>query len=103
MSMRCPLRKRRRPIRMASDVVGRDVAVMCWTAELRAGCVVCNTRLDLLHRAGSVPPMRRSDIHAVGDIAAEALAAGGTLAKEMHQGIASRPFGLLGPAAAPAR
>src|SRR4051812_49188893 len=44
-----------------------------------------------------------SDIEAIGELAGEALAAGGGLIKEMHEGIAGRPFGVLGPAAAPAR
>jgi pimeloyl-ACP methyl ester carboxylesterase len=47
--------------------------------------------------------VRKSDIRAVGDLGGEALAAGGALIKEMHTGIASRPFGVLGPAAAPVR
>jgi len=47
--------------------------------------------------------MRRTDIEAVGEVAGEALAAGGTLVKDMHTGIASRPFGALGAAAAPVR
>jgi pimeloyl-ACP methyl ester carboxylesterase len=47
--------------------------------------------------------MRRTDIEAVGELAGEALAAGGLFIKAMHEGIASRPFGILGPAAAPAR
>jgi pimeloyl-ACP methyl ester carboxylesterase len=47
--------------------------------------------------------MRRSDIEAIGELAGEALAAGGGLIKEMHEGIAGRPFAILGPAAAPAR
>lgn len=47
--------------------------------------------------------MRRTDIEAIGELAGEALAAGGGLIKEMHEGIASRPFGALGPSAAPAR
>ena len=47
--------------------------------------------------------MRKTDIEAVGELAGEALAAGGTLIKEMHEGIASRPFGILGPVAAPVR
>ena len=37
--------------------------------------------------------MRRTDIEAVGDVAGEALAAGGGLVKELHEGIAGRPFG----------
>ena len=47
--------------------------------------------------------MRRTDIEAIGDVAGEALAAGGGLIKDMHEGIASRPLGILGPAAAPVR
>jgi pimeloyl-ACP methyl ester carboxylesterase len=47
--------------------------------------------------------MRKVDIEAVGEVAGEALAAGGRLVKDMHEGIAGRPFGVLGPAAAPVR
>jgi pimeloyl-ACP methyl ester carboxylesterase len=47
--------------------------------------------------------VRSSDIRAVGQLAGEGLAAGGALISEMHAGIASRPFGALGPAAAPVR
>ncbi len=47
--------------------------------------------------------MRRTDIQAIGELAGDALAAGGGLIKEMHEGIASRPFGVLGPSAAPAQ
>jgi pimeloyl-ACP methyl ester carboxylesterase len=47
--------------------------------------------------------MRRTDIEAVGELAGEALAAGGGLVRELHEGIASRPFGVLGVAAAPVR
>jgi pimeloyl-ACP methyl ester carboxylesterase len=47
--------------------------------------------------------MRRTDIEAVGDVAGEALAAGGALVKGLHEGIAARPFGILGAAAAPVR
>src|SRR5215212_9432008 len=47
--------------------------------------------------------MRRTEIEAVGELAGEALAAGGGFIKEMHEGIAGRPFGILGPAAAPVR
>lgn len=47
--------------------------------------------------------MRGADIEAIGDLAGEALAAGGALVRDMHDGIASRPFGILGPAAAPVR
>ena len=51
----------------------------------------------------TVPAMYRSDIRAVGDLAGEGLAAGGALIAEMHAGIAGRPFGVLGPMAAPVR
>jgi pimeloyl-ACP methyl ester carboxylesterase len=47
--------------------------------------------------------VRGTDIEAIGELAGEALAAGGGFVKEMHAGIAGRPFGVLGPAAAPAR
>jgi hypothetical protein len=47
--------------------------------------------------------VRRPEIEAVGELAGEVLAAGGTLVKEMHEGIAGRPFGVLGPAAMPVR
>ena len=47
--------------------------------------------------------MRKADIEAVGELAGEALASGGTLIKDMHTGIAGRPFRILGPAAAPVR
>lgn len=47
--------------------------------------------------------MRRTEIEAIGDVVGEALAAGGTLVKDMHEGIAGRPFRILGPAAAPVR
>jgi pimeloyl-ACP methyl ester carboxylesterase len=47
--------------------------------------------------------MRTADIEAVGEIAGEALAAGGRLVRDMHEGIAARPFGAIGAAAAPAR
>jgi pimeloyl-ACP methyl ester carboxylesterase len=47
--------------------------------------------------------MRTTDIEAIGDLAGEALAAGGALVEEMHEAIASRPFGILGPPAAPVR
>ena len=47
--------------------------------------------------------MRKSDVEAIGELTGEALAAGGALIKTMHDGIASRPFGILGPAAAPVR
>ena len=47
--------------------------------------------------------MRGTDIEAIGELAGEALAAGGGFIREMHEGIAGRPFGVLGPAGAPAR
>jgi pimeloyl-ACP methyl ester carboxylesterase len=47
--------------------------------------------------------VRSTDIQAIGELAGEALAAGGGLIKEMHEGIASRPFEVLGPPAAPVR
>jgi pimeloyl-ACP methyl ester carboxylesterase len=47
--------------------------------------------------------VHRTDIEAVGELAGEALAATGALVRDMHEGIASRPFGALGPAAAPVR
>ena len=47
--------------------------------------------------------MRKTDWQAVGEIAGEALAATGTLVKDMHDGVASRPFRILGMAAEPVR
>jgi pimeloyl-ACP methyl ester carboxylesterase len=47
--------------------------------------------------------VRRTDVEAVGALAGDALAAGGKLIKDMHEGIAGRPFGVLGPWAAPVR
>ncbi len=47
--------------------------------------------------------MRNTEIEALGEIAGEALAAGGTFVREMHEGIAGRPFDALGVAAVPAR
>jgi pimeloyl-ACP methyl ester carboxylesterase len=47
--------------------------------------------------------VRRTDVEAVGALAGDALAAGGKLVKDMHEGIASRPFNALGPWAAPVR
>jgi pimeloyl-ACP methyl ester carboxylesterase len=47
--------------------------------------------------------LRATDVEAIGELAGEALAAGGGLIKEMHEGIASRPFEILGLSAAPAR
>jgi pimeloyl-ACP methyl ester carboxylesterase len=47
--------------------------------------------------------VRKTDWQAVGEVTGEALAAAGTLVKDMHEGIASRPFGQLGTAAEPVR
>jgi pimeloyl-ACP methyl ester carboxylesterase len=47
--------------------------------------------------------VRRTDVEAVGALAGDALAAGGRLIKDMHEGIAGRPFNVLGPWAAPVR
>ena len=47
--------------------------------------------------------MRKAEIQAVGELAGEALAVGGTLARDMHEGIAGRPFGILGAPAKPVR
>jgi pimeloyl-ACP methyl ester carboxylesterase len=47
--------------------------------------------------------VRKEEIEALGEVAGEALAASGTLIRDMHEGIAGRPFGVLGPAAAPVR
>jgi pimeloyl-ACP methyl ester carboxylesterase len=47
--------------------------------------------------------LRATDIEAIGELAGEALAAGGGLIKDMHGGIASRPFEIMGASAAPAR
>jgi pimeloyl-ACP methyl ester carboxylesterase len=47
--------------------------------------------------------MRTAEIEAVGEVAGEALAAGGRLVRDLHEGIAARPFGRLGPAATPVR
>ena len=47
--------------------------------------------------------MRPAEIEALGEVAGEALAAGGRLVRDVHEGIAARPFGALGATAAPAR
>src|SRR3954452_456081 len=47
--------------------------------------------------------MRANDIEGIGELAGEGMAAGGRFIKGMHEGIASRPFRILGPAAAPVR
>jgi pimeloyl-ACP methyl ester carboxylesterase len=47
--------------------------------------------------------LRRNDVEAVGELAGEALAAASGLIQEMHEGIASRPFGALGSSTVPVR
>jgi pimeloyl-ACP methyl ester carboxylesterase len=47
--------------------------------------------------------VRKAEIEAIGDLAGEALAAGGTLVRDMHEGIAGRPFAILGAPAKPVR
>jgi pimeloyl-ACP methyl ester carboxylesterase len=47
--------------------------------------------------------MRRADIEGLGELAEEGLAAGVGFIQQMHGGIASRPFGILGAPAAPVR
>jgi pimeloyl-ACP methyl ester carboxylesterase len=47
--------------------------------------------------------MRTREIEAIGELTGEALAAAGSLIGDMHEGIASRPFGILGAAALPVR
>lgn len=47
--------------------------------------------------------MRGGDIEAIGELAGDALAAGCGFVEQMHEGIASRPFGVLGPVAWPVR
>jgi pimeloyl-ACP methyl ester carboxylesterase len=47
--------------------------------------------------------MQRSDIRAVGDLAAEASSVVTRLVRGMHAGIAARVFGSIGPSAAPTR
>ncbi len=47
--------------------------------------------------------MRSDDVKGIGDLAGAAMAAGAGLIRGMHEGIAERPFGILGLAAAPAR
>jgi pimeloyl-ACP methyl ester carboxylesterase len=47
--------------------------------------------------------VRKAEIEAVGELAGEALAAGGGFIQRMHQGIAERPFGILGLGALPVR
>jgi pimeloyl-ACP methyl ester carboxylesterase len=47
--------------------------------------------------------MRASDIRALGGIGGDALATTGRLVRDAHEGIAGRPFGILGAPAAPVR
>jgi pimeloyl-ACP methyl ester carboxylesterase len=47
--------------------------------------------------------VRKAEITALGELAGDLLAAGGTVVSDMHEGIARRPFGALGSAAQPAR
>ena len=47
--------------------------------------------------------MHKTDVEAIGALVGDGLAAGGGFIKQMHEGIASRPFDILGPSAAPAR
>jgi pimeloyl-ACP methyl ester carboxylesterase len=47
--------------------------------------------------------MRKSEIEAVGELAGDALAAGGNLIRGMHHAVAGRPFQALGVAATPVR
>lgn len=47
--------------------------------------------------------MHKADVEAIGALVGDGLAAGGGFIREMHEGIASRPFEILGPSAAPAR
>lgn len=47
--------------------------------------------------------MRDGDIEGLGGLAAQALSAGTGLVRAMHEGIASRPLGILGAPAAPVR
>jgi pimeloyl-ACP methyl ester carboxylesterase len=45
--------------------------------------------------------VRTAEIRALGDLVGDLLAAGGTVVSDMHEAIAGRPFGALGPAARP--
>jgi pimeloyl-ACP methyl ester carboxylesterase len=45
--------------------------------------------------------VRTTEIRALGDLAGELLAATGTIVSDMHEAIAARPFGALGPMARP--
>jgi pimeloyl-ACP methyl ester carboxylesterase len=46
---------------------------------------------------------RKREIEAIGEVAGEALAAGGGLLRDFHGGIAERSFGAVGPMGAPVR
>ena len=47
--------------------------------------------------------VRSTDVVAIGDLAGDALAVGTGVVEELHDAIAARPFGVLGPPAAPVR
>ena len=47
--------------------------------------------------------MNQGEIRALGELAADTMAAGATLARDMHQAIADRTFAALGPLGAPVR
>jgi pimeloyl-ACP methyl ester carboxylesterase len=47
--------------------------------------------------------VNQGEIRALGELAADTLGAGGALARDMHQTIAGRTFGALGPLGAPVR
>src|SRR3954468_9301975 len=64
--------------------------------------IVRSVASDAWHER-EVARVRSSDITGLGELAGDAAAAGGALVKAMHEGIAARPFGILGTAAAPAR
>jgi hypothetical protein len=61
--------------------------------------VVCDTIVELLQRRSTV---RRSEVQAIGQLAGEALAAGGALVEQVHLGIAQRAFAHA-PASTPVR
>ena len=47
--------------------------------------------------------MRREEIRVVGELAGEALGGTGAFVRQIHEGIAGRPFKVLGPLALPVR
>jgi pimeloyl-ACP methyl ester carboxylesterase len=47
--------------------------------------------------------VRKAEITALGELAGDLVAAGGTVVSDMHDGIAGRPFGALGSVARPAQ